>query len=134
MKKVAAETGGTLEFFSIEQADAALKGADVLYTDVWVSMGEEAKFEERIKQLEKYRVSADFMKKTGNPDAIFLHCLPAFHDLETEVGRDISKKYGLKEMEVADEVFRSRNSKVFDEAENRLHTIKAVMVATIGDL
>ncbi|HON88925.1 MAG TPA: ornithine carbamoyltransferase [Spirochaetales bacterium] len=134
MKKVAEQTGGKIEFFTIEQADQALTGADVLYTDVWVSMGEEAKFEERIKQLEKYRVTMDFVKKTGNPDVIFLHCLPSFHDLETEVGRDIYKKYGLKEMEVADEVFRSRHSKVFDEAENRLHTIKAVMVATIGDL
>lgn len=134
MKKVAEATGGTIEFFTIEQADQALKGADVLYTDVWVSMGEEAKFEERIKQLEKYRVTMDFVKKTGNSDVIFLHCLPSFHDLETEVGRDIHKKYGLTEMEVSDEVFRSRHSKVFDEAENRLHTIKAVMVATIGDL
>jgi len=134
MKKVAEQTGGKIEFFTIEQADQALTGADVIYTDVWVSMGEEAKFEERIKQLEKYRVTMDFVKKTGNPDVIFLHCLPSFHDLETEVGRDIYKKYGLKEMEVADEVFRSRHSKVFDEAENRLHTIKAVMVATIGDL
>ena len=134
MKKVAEETGGKIEFYTIEQADQALKDADVLYTDVWVSMGEEAKFEERIKQLEKYRVTMDFVKKTGNPDVIFLHCLPSFHDLETEVGRDINKKYGLTEMEVSDEVFRSRHSKVFDEAENRLHTIKAVMVATIGDL
>ena len=134
MKAVAAKTGGKIEFFSIEQADQALKGADALYTDVWVSMGEEAKFEERIRQLEKYRVTMDFIRKTGNPDCIFLHCLPAFHDTETEVGKDIQKKHGLKEMEVADEVFRSKHSKVFDEAENRLHTIKAVMVATVGDL
>lgn len=134
MKKVAGTTGGKIEFFSIDKVDEALKGADVLYTDVWVSMGEEAKFEERIKQLQAYRVTPEFMKKTGNPDAIFLHCLPAFHDLETEVGRDIQKKYGLTEMEVSDAVFRSSASKVFDEAENRLHTIKAVMVATIGDL
>jgi ornithine carbamoyltransferase len=134
MKAVAAQTGGTIEFFSIEKADQALKGADALYTDVWVSMGEEAKFEERIKQLERYRVTMDFIKKTGNPDCIFLHCLPAFHDTETDMGKDIQKKYGLKEMEVADEVFRSRHSKVFDEAENRLHTIKAVMVATIGNV
>jgi len=134
MKIVAAKTGGTIEFFDIERVDEALKGADVLYTDVWVSMGEEAKFEERIKQLENYRVTMEFMKKTGNPDAIFLHCLPAFHDLETDIGREIQKKYGLTSMEVADDVFRSPNSKVFDEAENRLHTIKAVMVATIGDL
>ncbi len=134
MKAVAAKTGGKIEFYDITQADAALKGADALYTDVWVSMGEEAKFEERIKQLEKYRVTMDFMKKTGNPDCLFLHCLPAFHDTETDIGKDIEKKYGLKSMEVADDVVRCRNSKVFDEAENRLHTIKAVMVATIGNL
>jgi len=76
----------------------------------------------------------DFVRKTGNPDCIFLHCLPAFHDLETQVGRDVKKEHGLAEMEVSDEVFRSKHSVVFDEAENRLHTIKAVMVATIGDL
>ena len=134
MKAVAAQTGGKIEFYDISQADAALKGADALYTDVWVSMGEEAKFEERIKQLQAYRVTMDFMKKTGNPDCLFLHCLPAFHDTETDVGKDIQKKHGLTCMEVADDVFRCRTSKVFDEAENRLHTIKAVMVATIGDL
>lgn len=134
MKAVANETGGKIEFFSIEDADKALADADVLYTDVWVSMGEEDKFEERIKQLEKYRVTMDFVKKTGNPDVIFLHCLPAFHDTETAVGKDIQKKFGISEMEVADAVFRSRYSKVFDQAENRLHTIKAIMVATIGDL
>jgi ornithine carbamoyltransferase len=134
MKKVAEQTGGKIEFFDIGKADEALKGADALYTDVWVSMGEEAKFEERIKQLKDYRVTMDFVKKTGNPDVIFLHCLPSFHDTETDVGKDIQKKYGLSEMEVTDEVFRSRHSVVFDEAENRLHTIKAVMVATIGDL
>jgi len=132
MKKVATATGGKIEFFDIGKVDEALKGADVLYTDVWVSMGEEAKFEERIKQLQAYRVTMDFVKKTGNPDCIFLHCLPAFHDMETDVGKDTFKKYGLKEMEVSDELFRSRHSVVFDEAENRLHTIKAVMVATIG--
>lgn len=134
MKAVAEKTGGTIGFFSIEDADEALAGADALYTDVWVSMGEEAKFAERIAQLQDYRVTTAFMKKTGNPDCIFLHCLPAFHDLETAVGRDTYEKYGIKEMEVADDVFRSANSKVFDEAENRLHTIKAVMAATIGDL
>jgi ornithine carbamoyltransferase len=134
MRALAATTGGSIEFYSIEDADKALKGADALYTDVWVSMGEEAKFAERIAQLERYRVTMDFIKKTGNPDCVFLHCLPAFHDQETEVGKDIFKKHGLAEMEVSDEVFRSRHSVVFDEAENRLHTIKAVMVATIGDL
>lgn len=134
MKRLAAQTGGSIEFFSIEQADVALAGADALYTDVWVSMGEEAKFAERIAQLEKYRVTMEFVRKTHNPDVIFLHCLPAFHDTETAVGKDIEQKYGLGEMEVADEVFRSKHSVVFDEAENRLHTIKAVMVATIGDV
>lgn len=109
-----------------------MKGADVIYTDVWVSMGEEDQFAERIKLLEPYRVNAEMMAKTGNPDCIFLHCLPSFHDLETAVGRDIHEKFGLTEMEVSDEVFRSPASKVFDEAENRMHTIKAVMVATIG--
>ena len=109
-----------------------MKGADVIYTDVWVSMGEEDQFAERIELLEPYRVNAEMMKKTGNPDCIFLHCLPSFHDLETIVGRQIYDQFGLTEMEVSDEVFRSSASKVFDEAENRMHTIKAVMVATIG--
>jgi ornithine carbamoyltransferase len=134
LRKVADSTGGKIEFFDIGQADQALTGADVLYTDVWVSMGEEAKFAERIAQLEKYRVTMDFVRKTGNPDCIFLHCLPAFHDAETAVGAEIAAKHGIKEMEVSDEVFRSRHSVVFDQAENRLHTIKAVMVATIGDV
>ena len=96
-------------------------------------MGEEAHYAERIALLEPYRVTMDVMKKTGNPDVLFLHCLPSFHDLETGVGKEIFEKYGLKEMEVSDEVFRSRHSVVFDEAENRMHTIKAVMVATLGD-
>ncbi len=134
MKKVAEVTGAKIEFFDISQKDAALKGADALYTDVWVSMGEEAKYAERIAQLKDYSVTMDFMKRTGNPDCLFLHCLPAFHDTETDVGKEVEKKYNLKGMEVADDVFRCPNSKVFDEAENRLHTIKAVMVATIGDL
>jgi ornithine carbamoyltransferase len=134
MRTVAASTGGSIDYFDISRPDEALKGADALYTDVWVSMGEEAKFEERIRQLEKYRVTMDFVRKTGNPDCVFLHCLPAFHDLGTEVGKDIQKKYGLREMEVSDELFRSSHSVVFDEAENRLHTIKAIMAATIGDL
>lgn len=111
-----------------------VKNADVIYTDVWVSMGEEAMFEERIKQLKPYQVNMDMIKKTENPDVLFLHCLPAFHDLNTTVGKDIYEKFGLESMEVTDEVFRSRHSKVFDEAENRMHTIKAVMVATIGNL
>ncbi|MDI9520006.1 MAG: ornithine carbamoyltransferase [Bacillota bacterium] len=129
MEALAKETGGSI-LVSSDLDD--VKGADAVYTDVWVSMGEEAKFQERIALLEKYRVDSALMKKTGNDKAIFLHCLPSFHDLETEIGREIKEKYGLDEMEVSDEVFRSAASKVFDQAENRLHTIKAVMVATIG--
>ena len=130
MKKVAKETGGKIEL--IEDIAKAVKGADVIYTDVWVSMGEEHLFEKRIKQLKKYQVNMDMMKKTGNPDVIFLHCLPSFHDTNTRIGKEIFEKHGIKEMEATDEVFRSRHSKVFDEAENRMHTIKAVIVATIG--
>ena len=130
MREVAKETGAVIEL--IENIDEAVKGADVIYTDVWVSMGEEDQFEERIKLLHPYQVNMEMLRKTGNPDVIFLHCLPAFHDLETKVGKEVYEKYGLKEMEVTDEVFRSRHSKVFDEAENRLHTIKAVMVATMA--
>ena len=129
MREVAKETGTTIEF-SEDIAD--VKDADAIYTDVWVSMGEEAQFAERIKLLTPYRVTMDMMKATGNPDCIFLHCLPSFHDLETSVGREIYEKFGITEMEVTDEVFRCPQSKVFDEAENRMHTIKAVMVATIG--
>lgn len=129
MKEVAKTTGATITL--TENIDD-VKGADVIYTDVWVSMGEEDQFAEHIKLLEPYRVNAEMMAKTDNPDCIFLHCLPSFHDLETAVGRDIHEKFGLTEMEVSDEVFRSPASKVFDEAENRMHTIKAVMVATIG--
>ena len=129
MREVAKATGATIE---LSEDIAAVKDADVIYTDVWVSMGEEAQFEERIKLLTPYRVDRNMMERTGNPDCIFLHCLPAFHDLETSVGREVYEKYGLTEMEVSDEVFRSRASKAFDEAENRMHTIKAVMVATIG--
>jgi len=130
MNKVAKETGAKIEL--IEEPEKAVKGADVIYTDVWVSMGEEHLFEERIKLLKKYQVTMDLLEKTGNPDVIFLHCLPSFHDTETKIGKEVYEKYGIKEMEVTDEVFRSRHSKVFDEAENRLHTIKAVIVATIG--
>lgn len=132
MKEIAEKSGSVIEITS--DIKNGLKGADAVYTDVWVSMGEEDKFEERIKLLEPYRVNMDMMKASGNPEVIFLHCLPSFHDTETEVGAEIEKKYGLKEMEASDEVFRSRFSKVFDEAENRMHTIKAVMVATIGNL
>lgn len=130
MRVVAKETGAIIEL--TDNIDEGVKDADVIYTDVWVSMGEEAHFEERIKQLKAYQVNMDMIKKTGNPDVIFLHCLPAFHDMETEIGKEIYEKYGLTEMEVTDEVFRSKHSKAFDEAENRMHTIKAVMVATMA--
>lgn len=131
MKEVCRETGGTI---TLTENVADVEGADVLYTDVWVSMGEEDKYAERIRQLEPYRVTMDTVRATKNPDVIFLHCLPSFHDLETAVGKDVYEKFGLKEMEVTDEVFRSKYSKVFDEAENRMHTIKAVMVATLGNV
>jgi len=103
----------------------------VIYTDVWVSMGEESHFAERIRLLKPYQVNMEMIRKTGNPDVIFLHCLPSFHNLETEVGRRIYEEYGLEEMEVTDEVFNSKHSLVFDQAENRLHTIKAVMAVTL---
>lgn len=131
MKAVAKETGAVLEF---SEDIEAVDGADVIYTDVWVSMGEEHLFEERIKMLKPYQVNMDMVKKTNNPDLIFMHCLPAFHDLKTEVGIQIQAEHGIPEMEVTDEVFRSKHSVVFDEAENRMHTIKAIMVATIGNL
>lgn len=114
--------------------EEAVDGADVIYTDVWVSMGEEDQFAERIHLLSPYQVNMDMVNKTGNSNVIFLHCLPAFHDLETKYGRQIYEEHGLKEMEVTDEVFRSSHSKVFDQAENRMHTIKAVMASTIGDV
>lgn len=131
MKEVAKETGARIGF---SEKVEDVKGADVIYTDVWVSMGEEAMFEERIEQLKPYQVNMEMIQKTENPEVIFLHCLPSFHDLNTTVGKEIYEKFGLKEMEVTDEVFRSKHSKVFDEAENRMHTIKAVMVATIGNI
>ncbi len=131
MQDVAKATGARLHRSeSVED----VKGADAVYTDVWVSMGEEDQFEARIKLLTPYQVNADLMKKTENPACIFLHCLPAFHDLETTTGKRIHEEFGLTEMEVSDEVFRSPKSRVFDQAENRLHTIKAVMVASIGKL
>lgn len=129
--KMAKETGGKIE---LHDNISCVEGADVLYTDVWVSMGEDAQYEQRIKLLKNYQVNMEMLKKTKNPHVIFLHCLPAFHDTETKVGKEILAKYGLKCMEVSDEVFRSSASKVFDEAENRMHTIKAVMVATIGNI
>jgi ornithine carbamoyltransferase len=113
---------------------STVEGADFLYTDVWVSMGEPASaWGERIKLLLPYQVNAELMKATGNPAVKFLHCLPALHNTETEVGRQMHGKWGLSALEVTDEVFESPASIVFDQAENRLHTIKAAMVATTGN-
>ncbi len=109
------------------------KGADVVYTDVWVSMGEpDAVWEERIRELTPYKVTTAVMDNAG-PQAIFLHCLPSFHDLGTKIGKEMSQRFGIQDMEVTDDVFESPRSKVFDEAENRMHTIKAVMAATLGE-
>jgi ornithine carbamoyltransferase len=111
----------------------AVAGADFLYTDVWVSMGEsDAVWQQRIAQLMPYQVNAALMQATAKPRTRFMHCLPAFHNLETEVGRQVHEKYGLSEIEVTDEVFESEASIVFTQAENRLHTIKAVLVATLA--
>ena len=128
-KKIAAETGAILEF--TEDAIAATKGAHVIYTDVWVSMGEPAEvWEERITDLTPYRVTKEIMENAG-AQCRFMHCLPAFHDLNTTVGKEIYDKFGITCMEVTDEVFESEASIVFDEAENRMHTIKAVLAATL---
>ena len=126
---IAAETGATIEF--IENPMEATKGADVIYTDVWVSMGEpDAVWAERIAALKPYQVNAALMENAG-PQCRFMHCLPAFHDLNTTIGRQIHDKFGLTAMEVTDDVFEGPQSIVFDEAENRMHTIKAVMAATL---
>jgi ornithine carbamoyltransferase len=127
IRAVANETGAVI---TVSDNIVDLKDADVIYTDVWVSMGEEAQMEERVKQLTSYRVTMDMLKATGNPDVLFMHCLPAYHDLETKVAKEAHDR-GINVSEVTDEVFRSRHSVVFDEAENRMHTIKAVMVATL---
>ncbi|MCD8363605.1 MAG: ornithine carbamoyltransferase [Lachnospiraceae bacterium] len=129
-QEIAKETGAKISFE--EDVEKATKGADVIYTDVWVSMGEpDEVWEERIRELFPYQVNAAVMKNAG-PQAIFLHCLPSFHDLGTGIGRQINEKFHIDAMEVTDEVFESAQSLVFDEAENRMHTIKAVMAATLG--
>ncbi len=128
VRTVADETGAVIE---VSSDPVCLKGADVIYTDIWASMGEEDQIEERVKLLSPYKVTMEMLEKTENPDVIFLHCLPSFHDFETDMARE-QKEKGLDIREVTDEVFRSRHSKVFDEAENRMHTIKAVIVATMG--
>ncbi len=130
-KKIGAESGSVIE---VSSDLGALEGADAIYTDVWASLGEEAKMEERINLLKPYQVNKALMERTGKRSTIFLHCLPAFHDANTEISAKVKEKYNLESMEVTDEVFRSRQSVVFDQAENRMHTIKAVMAATCGNL
>ena len=131
-RKIAAETGATLTL--TDDVDAGVKGCDFLYTDIWVSMGEpDEVWKERIAMLMPYQVNAKMMGRTGNPKCKFMHCLPSYHNLETQAGRDVHKKFGLDGIEVTEDVFESENSIVFDEAENRMHTIKAVRVATLGD-
>ncbi len=130
-KSVAAETGGQITI--TEDVAEAVRGCDVLLTDVWVSMGEsDDVWAERIELLRPYQINAQTMALSGNPDVKFMHCLPAFHNTETQVGKEIFEKFGMDALEVTEQVFESPASLVFDEAENRLHTIKAVMVATIG--
>lgn len=130
-EEIAKETGAVLEFE--EDVTKAVTGADVIYTDVWVSMGEPASsWEERLKDLVPYQVNKKVMETAGK-DAVFMHCLPAFHDENTTIGKEISDKYGFGELEVTNEVFESSQSVVFDEAENRMHTIKAVIAATLAE-
>ena len=127
----AAESGGSVML--TEDVAEAVKGADVIDTDVWVSMGEpDEVWEERIRDLTPYKVTMDVMEAAG-PQAIFLHCLPSFHDLKTKIGKEMGERFGIRDMEVTDEVFESSRSVVFDEAENRMHTIKAVMYATLTE-
>jgi ornithine carbamoyltransferase len=131
-RTTAEETGAQITI--TEDVEEAVKGADVLLTDVWVSMGEpDEVWKERIELLTPYQVDAEKMEMTGNPDVKFMHCLPAFHNTDTEVGKEIYEKFGMEALEVTEEVFESPASIVFDEAENRMHTIKAVMVATLAD-
>lgn len=128
-EKIARQSGATITL--TDKVEEGTKGADVIYTDVWVSMGEPAQvWEERIKELSPYQVNRKVMENAGE-NAIFMHCLPAFHDLKTKIGKEMGEKFGVTEMEVTDEVFESPHSVVFDEAENRMHTIKAVMAATL---
>lgn len=131
-KKWAAETGARLTI--TDDVDKGVKGVDFVHTDVWVSMGEAKEvWESRIKLLTPYQVNMDLMKKTGNPTVKFMHCLPAFHNTETKVGQEMYEKFGITEMEVTEEVFESPMNISFEQAENRLHTIKAILVATLGN-
>ena len=130
-KEIAKETGARITI--TDNVDEGVKGCDFLYTDVWVSMGEpDSVWKERIDLLKPYQVNASLMKRTGNPACKFMHCLPAYHNRDTKVGEDVYQKFGMDGVEVTEDVFEGPNSIVFDEAENRLHTIKAVMVATLG--
>ena len=131
MRSLCETTGGSITI--TDDIKEGVRGADALYTDVWVSMGEEARMEERIQLLRPYQVNQAMVNATENPDVIFLHCLPSFHDDQTVVGKNVKEKYGLEAMEVTDEVFQADYSKVFDEAENRMHTIKAVMCASLAN-
>ena len=131
-REIAASTGARITI--TDDPKAGVKGCDFLYTDIWVSMGEpDEVWKERINLLMPYQVNAKMMERTGNPKCKFMHCLPSYHNLETKAGRDVYEKFGLDGIEVTEDVFESENSIVFDEAENRMHTIKAVMVATLGD-
>ena len=130
-REIAKETGGKI--LITDNVAEAVKGVDFVYTDVWVSMGEPEKvWQQRIELLKDYQINQRVLDLTGNPDVKFLHCLPAFHNRETKIGEEIYQKFGIEAMEVNDEVFESEHSIVFDQAENRMHTIKAVMVATLG--
>jgi ornithine carbamoyltransferase len=131
-RKWAAQTGARI--LVTDDIDVGVKGVDFVHTDVWVSMGEPKEmWAERIKLLLPYQVNMSLMRKTGNPNVKFMHCLPAFHNTETKVGKDIFEKFGISEMEVTDEVFESPMNVAFEQAENRLHTIKAILVATLGN-
>jgi ornithine carbamoyltransferase len=131
-RETAKETGARITL--TEDPAEGVKGVDFLYTDVWVSMGEDSSvWEERVKLLRPYQVNKELVALTGNPTVKFMHCLPAFHDRHTKVGEEMYERFGLEGMEVTDDVFESERSIVWDQAENRMHTIKAVMVATLGD-
>ena len=129
---IASETGARIQV--TEDTKTAVRDCDFIYTDVWLSMGQpKQQWAKRIELLKPYQVNAELMQQTGNPDVKFMHCLPAFHNTETKVGQEIHREFGLDAMEVTEEVFESSNSIVFDQAENRMHTIKAVLVATLGE-
>ena len=131
-REIAKETGAKITI--TDDVEKAVKGVDFLYTDVWVSMGEpDSVWEERIRLLKPYQINKELVAKTGNPKVKFMHCLPAYHNLETKIGREINQKFGMNGLEVTEDVFEAPYSIVFDEAENRVHTIKAVMVATLGN-